>query len=287
MTLTLTSDEAPHFAVNVSGLDMTVAVRRSNRAKRFTLKVSHTERVAILTLPDRGRIEDAGAFVARHSGWLKQQIEKLPVPVCLTEGSIIPLRGVAHRLTFVGPVRRMGIVWVDANAANPSGGVSHACMENNLRAAQPCSIEPFAEARDSLTPPSMLCVAGSPEYAVRRLVDWLKNEAKKDLFFRVHHHASNVGIYPKRISIRDQSTRWGSCSGNGNLSFSWRLIFAPSFVLDYVAAHEVAHLKEMNHGPRFWRVVRDTMPEMHKARFWLKKHGSELHRFNVNSSLPS
>ncbi len=279
MTLTLTSDEGQQFAVNMSGLDLTVEVRRSTRAKRFTLKVSHTERAAILTLPDRGRIEDAGAFVARHYDWLKKQIEKLPAPVTLTDGSIVPLRGVAHRLTFAGPVRCMGVVWVETNNINSQA--PNLLIAQNARAAQPCSVESFVEARHE--PLARLCVSGGQEHAARRLVDWLKLEAKKDLFYRVHHHASNIGIYPKRISVRDQSTRWGSCSSNGNLSFSWRLIFAPSFVLDYVAAHEVAHLKEMNHGPRFWRVVRETMPEMHKARFWLKKHGSELHKFNITT----
>ncbi|MDZ4791963.1 MAG: SprT family zinc-dependent metalloprotease [Hyphomicrobiales bacterium] len=283
MTLMLTSDEGQHFAVKVSGLDMTVAVRRSARAKRFTLKVSHTERTAILTLPDRGRMEDAGAFVARHYDWLKAQIEKLPAPVSLADGSIVPLRGIAHRLTFAGPVRCMGVVWVEkASAASSMENIALASVMQTVRAMQPCSIEPFTQDGDLILPPR-LCVAGGPEHAGRRLVDWLKIEAKKDLFYRVHHHAGNIGIYPKRISVRDQSTRWGSCSSSGNLSFSWRLIFAPSFVLDYVAAHEVAHLKEMNHGPRFWRVVRDTMPEMHKARLWLKKHGSELHRFNPNT----
>jgi len=126
-----------------------------------------------------------------------------------------------------------------------------------------------------------LRVSGEPAHAPRRLADWLKAEARADLSERVAHHADVLGVAPKRISVRDQSTRWGSCSCTGSLSFSWRLIFAPGFVLDYVAAHEVAHLREMNHGPRFWRLVRDTMPEMNAARRWLREYGAELHRFQV------
>ena len=79
--------------------------------------------------------------------------------------------------------------------------------------------------------------------------------------------------------MRDTRTRWGSCSAKGALSFSWRLVMAPPFVLDYLAAHEVAHLKEMNHSPRFWRVVHDLCPHTADAENWLKRHGSELHRF--------
>jgi predicted metal-dependent hydrolase len=102
---------------------------------------------------------------------------------------------------------------------------------------------------------------------------------RKDLAVSVEKHAKTLTCDPKRIAIRDQATRWGSCSTSGTLSFSWRLIFAPPFVLDYVAAHEVAHMREMNHGPRFWRLLRDTVPGMQKARAWLKANGAELHRF--------
>jgi predicted metal-dependent hydrolase len=255
MLLTRAFEGEQSLAVNMARLGMPIELRRSSRAKRFTLKVSHTERTAILTLPDRGCIEDADQFLSRHLDWLKSQIAKIPAPVPLTDGQEVPVRGVTHRLSFVGPVRYMGVVWADEGdkQADAGGAIPR------------------------------LCVAGGREHAARRLLDWLKLEARKDLFYRVHHHASNLGIYPNRISIRDQATRWGSCSSNGGLSFSWRLIFAPSYVLDYIAAHEVAHLKEMNHGPRFWRLVRQTMPQMQEARTWLKKRGTELHRFNLTA----
>jgi len=79
--------------------------------------------------------------------------------------------------------------------------------------------------------------------------------------------------------VRDQATRWGSCSTTGVLSFSWRLILAPARILDYVAAHEVAHLKEMNHGPRFWALVERCMPAMKEAKSWLQLYGLDLHRY--------
>src|SRR5262249_2208434 len=90
-----------------------IEVRRSSRARRFSLKVSHTERAAILTLPNRGCVEDASAFLARHSDWLKRQIERLPEPIPFADGASIPLRGNFHRLAFQGLLRDKGIVWVE------------------------------------------------------------------------------------------------------------------------------------------------------------------------------
>jgi predicted metal-dependent hydrolase len=86
----------------------------------------------------------------------------------------------------------------------------------------------------------------------------------------------------KRLSIRDQSSRWGSCTSAGSLSFSWRLILAPPFVLDYLAAHEVAHLVEMNHSPRFWRVCARVCPSMERAKKWLDTSGNDLHRYGID-----
>jgi len=83
--------------------------------------------------------------------------------------------------------------------------------------------------------------------------------------------------------VRDQSSRWGSCTSDGTLSFSWRLILAPPFVLDYLAAHEVAHLVEMNHSVRFWRLVARICPETDRAKAWLQAHGNELHRYGLDA----
>ena len=94
-------------------------------------------------------------------------------------------------------------------------------------------------------------------------------------------HAQSLGVAFKRVSVRDQSSRWGSCSSTGVLSFSWRLILAPPFVLDYLAAHEVAHLVEMNHSARFWRVVAKVCSHVERAKSWLDTHGNDLHRYGI------
>ena len=114
------------------------------------------------------------------------------------------------------------------------------------------------------------------EHRARRLIDWLKIEAQAELEKRCRHHAANLGVAVKSISMRSQSTRWGSCSSTGKLNFNWRLILAPPFVLDYVAAHEVSHMLEMNHSQDFWDVVERTLPTMERGREWLRIHGREL-----------
>ena len=106
-----------------------------------------------------------------------------------------------------------------------------------------------------------------------------RDKAREIFEQKVSYYAQMMGVSYGRIAIRDQKTRWGSCSGEGNLNFNWRLIFAPAGVLDYVVVHELAHRKEMNHSPRFWKVVEDTMPEYRKYQKWLKENGRGLHRY--------
>ena len=122
-------------------------------------------------------------------------------------------------------------------------------------------------------------VSGRPEHLKRRLFDWLKQEARRKLGDASREKAAIIGKTVGRVSVRDTRSRWGSCSAAGNLSFCWRLILAPEFVLDYVAAHEVAHLAEKNHGPRFWKLVGDLTADADRARAWLRVHGEDLHRY--------
>lgn len=122
-------------------------------------------------------------------------------------------------------------------------------------------------------------VSGGAEHLSRRLLDWLKREARDAIAPRARLHAATLGKQVNRITLRDPRSRWGSCASGGNLSFSWRLVLAPLSVLDYVVAHEVAHLVEMNHSDNFWRVVARLMEGAGAARSWLRRKGNELHRF--------
>lgn len=124
-----------------------------------------------------------------------------------------------------------------------------------------------------------ILVAGDAAHLERRLVDWLKAEARNDLVKASEAYALAMGVKFHRVTVRDQKSRWGSCSPDGTLSYSWRLVLAPPFVLDYVAAHEVAHLKHMNHGRQFWRLVLTHCSNASRAKAWLKQHGAELHAY--------
>ncbi|SDE12366.1 M48 family metallopeptidase [Rhodospira trueperi] len=124
-----------------------------------------------------------------------------------------------------------------------------------------------------------LCVSGRAEHLPRRVLDWLRARAREEISARVAAHADRLQVSPGRITLRDTRSRWGSCSPSGGLSFSWRLVMAPDWVLDYVTAHEVAHLREMNHAPAFWRHVETLAPGLRgPARTWLREHAAALHR---------
>jgi predicted metal-dependent hydrolase len=233
-------------ALTVHGLDKAVEVRRHPAARRLTLRVSQTRRSVIVTVPSRCRIDEASLFVHRNIDWVRARLGALPDLVPFADGMTLPVRGISHKVRFRdergGPIVR---------------------IERNI-AGDPT-----------------LIVRGRAEHCARRLKDWLLAQAKLDLDCAVEVHAKRLGLKPKKLALRDQASRWGSCSSTGVLSFSWRLILAPAHVLDYVAAHEVAHLAEMNHGPRFWTLVRKSFPEMEKAKTWLNTYGIELHRYGA------
>ena len=230
----------------VKGLDAPVEVRRHPAARRLTLRVSQTRRAVIVTVPVRCRIDEASLFVHRNIEWVIKRLGALPDLVPVADGMMLPLRGIGHRVRFV----THGIGAVVRTERGTDG-----------------------------TP--QIIVRGRTEHCARRLKDWLYLQAKADLDRCVMFHTGRLGLRARRLALRDQASRWGSCSTAGVLSFSWRLILAPPVVLDYVAAHEVAHLAEMNHGPRFWALVRKTMPDMEAAKQWLSAHGLDLHRYGA------
>jgi predicted metal-dependent hydrolase len=124
-----------------------------------------------------------------------------------------------------------------------------------------------------------IIVSGRAEDLARRVADWLRRQARIEIGARVGDKAATLGRAPGRITVRDTRSRWGSCSAAGNLSFSWRLVMAPAGVLDYVVAHEVAHLAHRDHGPRFWRTVAALTEDVDGSRAWLRRHGRSLHRY--------
>jgi predicted metal-dependent hydrolase len=219
-----------------------VRVRRHRQARRYTLRIHSATREVLLTMPPRGSLREARDFAEKHGGWIAARLERLPRPAPFAHGTVLPLRGIDHRIVHRPGAR--GAVWIE--------GAGEQCM---------------------------LCVAGAAPHLARRVRDFLKREAKHDLEAASRLAAAKLGVAVRRVSIRDQSSRWGSCSTTGVLSYSWRLILAPPFVLDYLAAHEVAHLVELNHSRRFWRLVERICPHVTRAKTWLDVHGGNLHRY--------
>jgi predicted metal-dependent hydrolase len=121
-------------------------------------------------------------------------------------------------------------------------------------------------------------VTGDPAFLNRRVADFLRSEARRRLSARVQAVSGAAGVAARRVSVKDTRSRWGSCTADRTLSFSWRLLMAPDWVQHYVVAHEVAHLRHMNHGPEFWRLVAELTPHKQAARDWLHQHGPGLLR---------
>jgi len=217
-----------------------LVTRINARARRIALKVDTHRDQVVLVLPHRRHLKAAESFLDSKRDWIAAHIADLPPPVMLTDGAMVPLLGEPRRLRHCPQARRG--VWLDTET-----GEIH--------------------------------VSGSAEHLPRRVLDWLRVQARTELAARVKVHAARLGVTPGRITLRDTRSRWGSCAPSGGLNFCWRLVMAPPWVLDYVAAHEVAHLRELNHGPAFWAHVETLAPGARDpARAWLRHHGPALHR---------
>jgi predicted metal-dependent hydrolase len=238
----------PAITVDFGGEVFPVRLRRHRQARRYTLRIQSATSEVVLTMPLRGSVRQASVFAQKHGAWIAARLERLPDAAPFAHGATVPLRGVEHRIVHRPGLR--GTVWI--------------------------------EARDDSAP--VLCVAGAEPHIPRRVRDFLKREAKADLEKASRLAAAALGVTVKRVSIRDQSSRWGSCSTTGMLSYSWRLILAPPFVLDYLAAHEVAHLVEMNHSRAFWRLVERICSHTSRAKAWLDANGTALHRYGMQDT---
>ena len=124
-----------------------------------------------------------------------------------------------------------------------------------------------------------LVVGGKNDEIKHRITEWFKKLAHQKLTELASQKTQDTEHRSPAVTIRDPTTRWGSCSKNGRLSFSWRLILAPPSVMDYVVAHEVAHLSEFHHGPNFWLLVEKLCPGHRRSKHWLTRHGAKLLRY--------
>lgn len=217
-----------------------IAIRKSPRARNYSLRVSGLDGRVTLTIPKRGNVSEAMAFVRSREAWLRKTLEQQPETVDVREGSELLYRGRFYTVT-------------------PAKVRSPQVVDDTL-------LVPMNKGRTGL-----------------RIEAFLKAAARHELHSASERYAKLIGKPLGRISLRDTRSRWGSCTSTGNLMYSWRLIMAPPEVLDYVAAHEVAHMIEMNHSPAFWAVVEKLYPDYQNPRAWLKREGMALHRYRFGN----
>ncbi|HEX4159344.1 MAG TPA: SprT family zinc-dependent metalloprotease [Rhizomicrobium sp.] len=237
---TSTRSHARRVLLRIEGRPVEVTVRLNPRARRLIVKVHPSTGEVSVVAPSRRSLDHAMDFARSESSWIARRLAHVPEPVELEAGASVPFRGEEHTIRPAG--KGPAPVWIEQGSR-------------------------------------VIRIAGQKEHAPRRLLDFLKREARKMFEARAFHYAERIGVQPKRITVRDTASRWGSCSTTRSLSFSWRLILAPPFVLDYVVAHEVAHLKHMNHGQRFWSLVRELVGDAETPQAWLSKNGPLLHRY--------
>jgi predicted metal-dependent hydrolase len=232
----------PPQALTFGAREIPLKIRQSPRARRIALRIDAGADSVELVLPRRASLSAGLDFLESRRGWIAARIAGMPAHVAFTDGAEVPVLGVPHRIHHLGTRRAGGerIVTV---------------IDREIR------------------------VVGDPQHLGRRVRDHLVALARAELSRRARALAQRIDKRVQRITVRDTKSRWGSCSASGNLAFSWRLILAPEPVLDYVVAHEVAHLAHMNHSQRFWRLVEELAPGAAGQRDWLKHHRARLLRY--------
>jgi len=238
--------EAIEAVTTIGGRKIPYRVVHSKRAKRLRVTVSGAE--VTVTLPAGVRVGEAEKMLQQHATWLLKQLDRAPskrAPAKILPADVILLRGEVKRVEVIAEAERQSRVRVD-------------------------------EVKDRLVIRVPRTTAGNRKAGRSLAVPWLKAQARDEIEATAKKQAARMGVSFRSITIRDQKTRWGSCSNRGTLSFNWRLVMAPPAVLEYVVIHELAHLKQANHSKAFWQVVAQYCPDYKTARAWLRSNASLL-----------
>ena len=218
-----------------------VKMKRSARARRISLRLDNKNRHFVLTIPRGCSIRKASQFARNHEDWMLEKLEELPEQELFEHGAVFPILGYNRTIEIY--------------------------YNKNLRTT------------DIILKQNRLTVYSNQEDPTSRIERYLKKLAKDTMTEMAHEKAALINKKINKISVRDTKTRWGSCSSQDNISLSWRLIFAPFEAMDYVVAHEVAHLKHLDHSKSFWSVCRDLSDDYFEGHHWMKTNGHELMRF--------
>ncbi|MBL8672448.1 MAG: M48 family metallopeptidase [Alphaproteobacteria bacterium] len=237
-------EPAPICTVQHGGRAVPVHAKRHERARRIILRVDAARDRVELVLPMRSSMRSGMTFLQSKQDWLAERLAEIPARVPLADGALVPVRGQQHAIRHRAGTQ--GGAWI-----------------------QPAGAEGMPE----------IHVAGRDEHVARRVIDLLRVEARRDLVARTRDTAAKLGRNMPRVTLRDTVSRWGSCSRSAGIAYCWRLIMMPDFVRDYVVAHEVGHLDELNHSSRFWAIVDRLTPHRAAACAWLQEHGTSVHRY--------
>lgn len=218
-----------------------INIRHSARARRMALRLDVKERVFHLVVPKGVSMRKAEAFAEGHDSWIQDKLAELPPLIHFEDGTFIPIFG---QRTLIK--------------------IHH---EPDLKITKIALEDKTLHVRTNKDDPSP------------RIARFLKDLVKEELTILSNDKAVRIRKKVRSVSVRDTKSRWGSCSCDGHLSYSWRLIFAPPESFDYVVAHEVAHLKHLNHSSKFWDLCRELSENFVEGEFWMKNHGRELMRY--------
>lgn len=226
-------------SLRVAGRDLPVEYVRHPRARRYVLRL-RPDGAARVTIPQRGSLRAAREFAAQHTGWLERQLTRLAP------------QQVRDRRWRAGDAILFRGEWVVLRVTHSEGAPTVTFAGEALHVVDP---------------------AGDLRPAVER---HLRGLARRELTARVFELAAAQNLPVRQVTVRDQRSRWGSCSRRGTVSLNWRLVQMPPAVRDYVIWHELMHLREMNHSARFWRLMAEVCPDFAQARRWLRQHGEAL-----------
>lgn len=230
--------------LEIAGATVTLKIHR--RARRVSLRLDRTRREIVATAPSQRRLAEAAAFAKERSGWIAARMAELPDAAPIHPGMTLEVFGEPVLLEHGAGRAR----WIDATPETPA----------------------------------RIAAMGEGEGYARAVILVIRRRALAVLTERTAVHAARLGAPMPKVSIMDAKARWGSCrppmkGHSASIRYSWRLALAPYAVADYVAAHECAHLLELNHGPRFWAHVKALVGDHSRHRAWLRDEGARLHAF--------
>jgi predicted metal-dependent hydrolase len=230
--------------LEVAGAVVTLKINR--RARRVSLRLDRTRREIVATAPSARRLPEAADFARERASWIAERLAELPAAAPVSPGMLLEVFGEPVRLEAGSGRAR----WIEAADGEPH----------------------------------RIAAMGEGEGYARAVILQIRKRALAVLTARTAHYAARLGAPTPKVAITDTRSRWGSCRPGprgtaGSIRYSWRLALAPFEVADYVAAHECAHLLELNHGPRFWAHVQALVGDERRHRAWLRAEGARLHAF--------